>query len=418
MKLRKCFELALNILLHSKLRSWLTILGIVIGVASVVSIVSIGEGLQSNLQSRLGGLGADILTINPGASRAEASFRGGGGGGFGQDNTVTSKGLTIRDLQTIRGIGNIKSINTIVNGNAEFYFLGQKSKVSISGVDPLAWAETTASQLEIGRMLNPSDSDAVILGSRIAKRLFKEEIGINKRVSLNNKTFVVVGILKEAGNGGEDNKLIMNINSARNLLPDFEKNSFSSLIVKTTDQELVDSVLADIDAKLSIVRHTTEKTKDYTITSAKATQERIADITSTMTLFLGAIAFVSLIVGAVGIANTMFTSVIEKTKEIGIMKAIGAKNRDIMAIFLINAGLVGLVGGIIGILLGSMISSMIPSLGLRLMGGAGGGGALTTVISPSLLIYALLLSLAIGMISGAIPSYRASKLKPVDALRY
>ena len=146
-----------------------------------------------------------------------------------------------------------------------------------------------------------------------------------------------------------------------------------------------------------------------------ATQARIASITGTFTVFLAAIAGVSLLVGAVGIANTMFTSVLEKTREIGIMKAIGAKNKDIMTIFLLNSALVGFVGGVIGIILGATISSFLPNLiGLSI----GPGGRLTTVLPLSLLVEALSLSIAIGMIAGAIPAYRASKLKPVDALRY
>ena len=145
-------------------------------------------------------------------------------------------------------------------------------------------------------------------------------------------------------------------------------------------------------------------------------QATITSVTQTISLFLESIAAVSLLVGAVSIANTMFTSVLEKTKEIGIMKSIGAKNGDIMMIFLLNSAIIGLVGGILGICLGSAISSLLPLLGMRLMGM--GGGGMTTVITPLLLMYAVLLAIGIGMAAGVIPAYRASKLKPVDALRY
>jgi len=163
----------------------------------------------------------------------------------------------------------------------------------------------------------------------------------------------------------------------------------------------------------------TEREKDYSIVSAKAIQENIANVTQSITLFLGAIAAVSLLVGAIGIANTMFTSVLEKTKEIGIMKSIGAKNRDILSIFILNAGMVGLVGGLFGIAFGSIASGMLPALGIRMMGGGGmGAGGMTTAITPQLLIFALALSVTIGVLAGAIPAYRASRLRPVDALRY
>jgi putative ABC transport system permease protein len=144
-------------------------------------------------------------------------------------------------------------------------------------------------------------------------------------------------------------------------------------------------------------------------------QETMSDVTQTMSLFLEAIAAVSLLVGSVGIANTMFTSVLEKTREIGIMKSIGAKNSDIMMIFLLNSAIIGLVGGIVGICLGTVISSLLPLLGMRLMGM---GGEMTTVITPLLLMYAVFLAMGIGMAAGVVPAYRASKLKPVDALRY
>lgn len=180
---------------------------------------------------------------------------------------------------------------------------------------------------------------------------------------------------------------------------------------------MVDSVVANIDTRLTMARHLTNKTKDFSVTSAKAQQQRISDITSTLTLFLGAIAAVSLLVGAIGIANTMFTSVLEKTKEIGIMKAIGAKNRDILMIFLFNSAMVGMVGGLLGIALGSAVSSIIPYLGIGIqMPGSRGG--FTTFVSPMLLIGTLSLAVGVGIAAGVIPAYRASRLKPVDALRY
>lgn len=425
MKLNKCLKLALNILLHSKLRSWLTIIGIVIGVAAVVAIVSIGEGLQQNVQSRLGGLGADIITISPGGGRATGGFRGGfGGPGGGQETSsavsVKSKNLTKQDIQVIKSVENINFVEGIISGRGEAYYLGQKASASIDGVDPLIWKEITISELEQGRFIGSADYNNVVVGSRIAKNTFKQPLALNREITIEGRSFKIVGILKEGGGfGGDDGKIVMPINAAREILSSVGNNEFNSIIVKVSNADIIDETVANIDQKFMLSRHVTEKNKDYSINSAKATQERVAGVTQTMTLFLGAIAAVSLIVGAVGIANTMFTSVLEKTKDIGIMKAIGAGNKDIMFIFMFNSGLVGLVGGLLGIGLGSMISGLIPMLGLRLMGGGGPtGGALTTAISPGLLISALLLSILIGMAAGIIPAYRASKLKPVDALRY
>ena len=171
-------------------------------------------------------------------------------------------------------------------------------------------------------------------------------------------------------------------------------------------------LMEDIEKKLMISRHINqEDDRDFSVTASKSMAESVTEMTSSMTLFLGAIAAVSLLVGAVGIANTMFTSVLEKTKEIGTMKAIGAKNRDILMIFLFNSAMVGLVGGILGVMLGAIVSSGLQSM----MGGnmTSGSG-----LSISLMVEGLILAVLIGVISGVVPAYRASKLKPVDALRY
>lgn len=415
MKFAKSLKLALNILLHSKLRSWLTIIGIIIGVAAVVAIVSIGQGLQQNVESRLSGIGADIITISPGGGRAQGGFRDFGEMGGGATSS-SPKNLTIKDIQVLKSIEGIRFIEGVVSGRGETYYLGEKATVSVEGVDPIIWKEVTTSELASGRFLGASDYSYVVVGSRIAEKTFKQALALNRILTIEGKGFKVAGILKEGGNE-DDNKVIMPIQAARDTLEDIGQEKFDSLIIKAADVNNVDEIAGNADQKLMMSRHVTEKKKDYRITSAKATQERIASITQTMTLFLGAIAAVSLLVGAIGIANTMFTSVLEKTKEIGVMKSIGAKNKDIMMIFLLNSGMVGLVGGLLGIGLGAAISSLIPELGIRLMGATGGGG-LTTAITPQLLITALLLSIGIGIAAGVIPAYRASKLRPVDALRY
>ena len=418
MRFNKSLKLAVNILVHSKLRSWLTIIGIVIGIAAVVAIVSIGAGMQQNVESRLGGLGADIITISPGGGRASAGFRGPPGHEQGSTATVTTaENLTKKDVLVLQAVGGIEYIQGTVSGRGEMYYLGEKATISIDGVDPLVWKEMTTSELESGRFLGPSDYNVVVVGSRIAKNTFKQPLTLNRMITIEEKAFKVVGILKESGGfGGDDNKIIMPIKAARDTLEDVGSDEFDSIVLKATNTDDVDQIMEEADKKLMISRHLTEKGKDFSIRSAKSTQETMSDITQTMTLFLGAIAAVSLLVGAVGIANTMFTSVLEKTKEIGIMKSIGAKNRDIMMIFLLNSAIVGLVGGLLGICLGTGIASLLPLLGMKMMGM--GREGMTTAVTPMLLIYALLISIGIGMVAGVIPAYRASKLKPVDALRY
>ncbi len=432
MKLQKSIHLAVNILVHSKLRSWLTILGIVIGVAAIVAIVSIGEGAQASVQERLGGLGADLITVSPGAQRAFGGFATiGRGGGEGAQTTTTTrtgsttttpKNITERDLQLIKSVEGVLFADGIVSGRADLTYLAESTTVSVQGVDPLAWKNTITTTLDSGRLLNPGDTNAVVVGSRIASSsTFKQPLAVNRMITVGGRAFKIVGILNATGGiGGNDNAIFMPIAATRDILSR-NGDMFDSITVKASSADAVNQVMADMDARLMILRHVTDRTKDYTITSSQAIQQSIASITQTFTVFLAAIAAVSLIVGAVGITNTMFTSVLEKTREIGIMKAIGAKNSDIMTIFLLNSGLVGLTGGLIGVLLGAGISMILPDIlsrGLIPGGGGGAGGGLKTVLPPALLITAMLGSVLIGMVAGAVPAYNASKLRPVDALRY
>ncbi|MFH0832478.1 MAG: ABC transporter permease [Candidatus Aenigmatarchaeota archaeon] len=411
MRLQKSFQLAVNILFHSKLRSWLTILGIVIGVAAVVAIISLGSGMQSELSSRLSGLGADVITISPGSSRAFGVFIGGSRDGSPGSTQSSSKNLTIKDMQVIKTVDNIKYIQGTVSGRGEVYYLSEKVTASIEGVDPMVWSKTTTSELSSGRLFGPSDYDVVIIGSRLAESTFKQPLVLNRIITIEGKSFKIVGILKESGAmGGGDNTIIMPIDAARNTLEDMSQTAFDSIIVNVENSDIVEQTTTAIDEKLMLSRHVTEKAKDYTVTSSKAMQETVSETMSSMTLFLTAIAAVSLIVGAVGIANTMFTTVLEKTHEIGIMKSIGAMNRDILAIFILNSILVGVVGGILGVILGSMVAPFI-SLGQGRMSMSG-------LVTPELWVLGMTIAILTGVISGVIPAYRASKLKPVDALRY
>ncbi len=430
MKASKSFKLALNILRHSKLRSWLTIVGIVIGVAAVVAIVSIGEGMQQSVQENLGGLGSDIITVTPGFSRAFGMFQHPeGGGGRNSFQTATSsdddEGLTDKDTRVIKPIENVEYVQGSISGRGEVYYLAEETSATIEGVDPLVWSHITTSELEQGRFLGPSDYNAVLVGSRIANDVFKQPLALNRVITIEGTSFKIVGILEESGGFGgsrDDSKIIMSIKAARDIFAsqdeDFNRNEYDTITIKVTDEEIIEETIEEIEERLMISRHVTDRTKDFTVSSSSSIQETVSSTIETITLFLGAIAAVSLLVGAVGIANTMFTTVLEKTKEIGIMKAIGAKNRDIMVIFLMNSALVGVVGGVIGIILGTLASAIMGGGSMSAGGGMVGGMFGSTLVTPELLLSAMGIAVGIGMFAGAIPAYRASRLKPVDALRY
>jgi putative ABC transport system permease protein len=399
-------RMGLNMLVHSKLRSWLTIIGIVIGVGSVIGIVSLGDAMQANIQSKLSEMDLTKITITSGYTKASSNMPGPPGmGGASKDAELTDD-----DLRALQGMESIQYKEGEISGSEEVKYAGETATLSISGVDPQVWKYMTTLKTSSGRLLEPADKYVAVIGSDIATEIYDHDIGVNQVITINNKSVRIVGILEEKGMG-DDSKIYMPIDGAVNLIDDAEKDVYDTISVKAKSEDLVDGLMNDIEKKLMVSRHINqEDDRDFSVSASKSMAESVTEMTGTMTLFLGAIAAVSLLVGAVGIANTMFTSVLEKTKEIGTMKAIGAKNRDILMIFLFNSGMVGLVGGILGVMLGAIVSAGLQSM----MGSMTAGGGL----SIALMVEGLLLAVSIGVISGVVPAYRASKLKPVDALRY
>jgi len=411
MKLIKCLKHAFGMVLHSKVRSWLTILGIVIGVASVVAIMSIGGSMQDTMTEQLGGLGGDILTLTAGFSRGMSMFgMGDGEGPEGGDSTATDEEpvLDRTDVQALRAIPDIEAFDTQISGSVEVSYLGKSGSVRLTGVDQKVWSRVTTSEIREGRMLDSADQNVIVISGKLAESYFDKPIGLNQMVTIEENVFRVVGILDDTSTN-----IYMPIQMAYQMLDDKENGIYDSIVIKVKDEEKLNETIGKIETKLMMIRHVTEKTKDFSISSSKQMQETRSEMMSSMNSFLIAIAAVSLIVGAVGVANSMFTSVLEKTKEIGIMKSIGARNKDIMSIFLFNAALIGLVGGFLGVIFGTILSAVLPALMGETSMLRGG-----TFVSVNSIIIALSVSVIIGIIAGFIPAYQASKLKPVDALRY
>jgi putative ABC transport system permease protein len=401
-------------LVHSKLRSWLTILGIFIGIAAVVAIISLGQGLQQSVNSQIQGLGQDIITISSGSSRAF-------GGGEGRA-AVNVKTLSDKDIQALKLVPGIKAINGIVSGRVTIKYQSESTSSSIQGSNPDLFNEFTTSAIQSGRYLSQGDAKSVIIGDRLATNVFKTSLGAGSIITINDKPFKIIGILAPSSSigGGSDNGIYMTIKDAREVLGNttsLKSDEYSSISIKVNDPNYINETSNSIEEALMNSHHVAKDKEDFSITSALALQERFSSITGGITLFLGVIAAVSLLVGGIGVANTMFTSVMEKTRDIGVMKAIGATNSDILLIFLFNSGMLGLVGGLLGIMFSIPLALLIPYLGVRLGFGASGSN-FTIPINVGLLAFAVAFSITIGMISGAIPAYRASKLKPVDALRY
>ncbi len=411
------FGLSLSHVRKSKMRSWLTIIGIVIGVAAVVAIISVGQSMQESVQARLGSLGADLITITPGYSRASSGGEPGGGSSAGS----TSINLTDKDANLIKQVSGVLYVNGMVSGTSDMKLGTEKISVSVSGVDTAVWRSMVTTQLESGRYLQPGDSNAVVIGYALAHTTFLQPITLNRPITIGGKNFKVVGILVSSGGGfgggGGDNAVYMSADYARQVITtNVSRNTFTSIMVKVADQALVDNITSDIVQKLMASRHVNQRTRDFTVTAYATIQEQISSVTQTISLFLAGIAAVSLLVGAVGIANTMFMSVMERTRQIGLLKALGATDNEVMELFLMESGLFGFVGGVIGIICGILISVIVISLGLLSIGS--GQGTMNIVISPQLIIFALAFSILVGIISGIVPARNAARMNPVDALRF
>jgi putative ABC transport system permease protein len=296
--------------------------------------------------------------------------------------------------------------------------------LQVYGVDPIASKEISTVEVESGRNLAAGDTNVVVIGNRVANQMFKKPLTINSQIIVNGKTFRVVGILEKTGGmvGGliYDNAIFMTTTMARSILTNIGSNEFSVIQFKVEDLQKLDDIVKEVERRLMLSRHVTEDTKDFTIITAKSVQETISNVLNTLNMFLGGIAAISLLVGAIGIANTMYMSVMERTRQIGTLKALGATNLEIMKMFLIESSLIGLVGGLIGIFLGFIASGIISELGIRFIGIGvpGARGASITVITPELVLFALAFSVFIGAVSGLMPARKAAQLQPVEALRY
>jgi putative ABC transport system permease protein len=413
MRRRTYLKLATNILLHSKIRSWLTIIGIVIGVGAVVTIMSISDSMSADMESRLADMDLTTITVTPGYTRAFSAMGppGGGGGGGGSSSSSDDAELTNKDLRALKLVDNIDYMYGKISGRESVYYMGKSAELSISGVDPQVWQYTVTYDLESGRLLEPTDKFVAVIGYKVANDMYDSPVGLNRVITVNGKSVRVIGIL---ASGEEDNAVIMPIDAAVELIEDAEANVYDSIVIKVNDVTNVETVVEEVEKKLMLSRHImNEKDRDFSVSDSLSMAQSASEMMSSLSLFLGAIAGVSLVVGSVGIANTMFTSVMEKTREIGTMKAIGAKNRDIMMIFLVNSALVGFVGGVLGIVLSLGLTSLLPSLGLTMMRSSMG-----STLSPELMLLGISIAVFIGIISGVVPAYNASKMRPVDALRY
>ncbi|KYK25643.1 hypothetical protein AYK25_05055 [Thermoplasmatales archaeon SM1-50] len=435
MKFTDILKLSLNGLTHRGLRSWLTILGIIVGVAAVIAMLSIGAGMSQSMQSQMSSFGADVLTVSAGATRAfgpssgfEGRFQPGQEGGpiviqrqGSQTTTTESPTLTDTDILAISTARGVETVSGIISGRETVQYLAQTVTVTIEGIEPSAWNTMTTSKLDSGRFLESAETTSVLVGNRIANGMFDYNLTVDTQIRIGSKTFTIVGILAESGTGdfgGDDRTVFMTLQAARELLTDIGNNEYSSIQVKVTDTNAIDQIIENVENVLYTSRMVTADTADFTVTSPTSMLETFQNTMATLTFFLTGIAAISLLVGAIGIANTMFMSVMERTRLIGILKSIGTRNSEIMKMFLAESGIIGLMGGLLGIFLGFIIVGIISSVGFNIMGMSRMGvNTSVAIVTPQLIVFALFFSTIVGIVSGLIPARNAANLQIVEAMR-
>jgi len=384
------FVIAFRSLTTNKLRSVLTMLGIIIGVGSVIALMSIGRGAQASILSTYDRLGTNMLAIVP------TSGDVGGMAGF----SLTTPSLTLDDAKAIeRAYG----VTAIAPSNENFIQVGTSNDsryAVIEGVTP-EYLGVMNHDIASGQFISKHDVSArslvVVLGSDTARTLFGAKDPLGKTIKMKNYRFTVIGTLEAVGGS------MMGI-SMDNVVFDPITTFKTTLVMRETKAD-VESILRR--------RHriAAGENNDFTVISQQQMVNIINQVTGIFSLFLGAIAGISLIVGGIGIMNIMLVSVTERTREIGIRKAVGAKRRDILIQFLLESGALSLIGGAAGILGGwavSYIISQIPVSGMKI----------NAAVTPDIVALAVGVSLLIGLISGIYPALRAARLNPIDALHY
>lgn len=409
MDYKDIFEETFIALLANKVRTFLTTLGIVIGIASVIALMAIGNGASQSIQNSIQSIGSNLIFVMPGASR---TFGAGPRGASGD-----AKSLTMQDLTAIEtGISNISGAAGEVDSRAQVIYKSNNSNVSVYGVTS-NYSTVRNITLDAGTQISDSDISSsgkvVVIGPTLVTTLFGDSAQasdvIGMSIKIKTSQFKIIGVTKSKGGSGfgsSDNNVYIPISTSQKY---FSGNEYlSSISVSASSADSTTQVQNDVTSLLTERHHIKDGAPlDFNIMNQSDILSSATSITSTFTYLLAAIAGISLIVGGIGIMNMMLTTVTERTREIGLRKAIGAKAGDISKQFLIESVILTALGGIIGIILGFLISYLVTSTGL-----------VQATVTFSSVLLAFGVSSLIGIIFGYYPAKRAAKLNPIDALRY
>lgn len=398
------FQMALTSLYANKMRSLLTMLGIIIGVAAVIALVSVGMGVRSNVTSSIASLGSNMLIISPGSSN-----RGGVRGAAGSMQT-----LKYDDAKAIKDkIKNIDYVSPSVSSSYQIVYGNNNWNTSVQGVTP-EFMSIRSLTIGYGSFITADDMNkrnrVAVIGTTVASNLFAKDNPVGKNIRINNQPYKVVGLLESKGQSSvgqdQDDVIYIPLTTAQERMLGI--TYVQSINVQVSGQDKMEQVQAEIENLLRSRHHILAgKDDDFHVRNLTSLMETVSQSTSMLTLLLGAIAGISLIVGGIGIMNIMMVSVTERTREIGIRKALGATFMNIMTQFLIESMVIGIIGGIIGIIVGCGASQIIAKV-----------GSFTTVITITPIIISFIFSVGIGLFFGIYPARKAAKLDPIEALRY
>ncbi|MBU4501228.1 MAG: ABC transporter permease [Nanoarchaeota archaeon] len=381
---------------HREVRSWLTILGIVIGIAAIVALISISQGLENAITEQFSKMGVQDIRVTAKGLRGPP--------------TGTGFVLTTADVETVEKVKGVDYVLGLLMQRGEVEYSNKKALLNTMAY-PTDLAQQAFIDVDLkfadGRPFSKGDKGNVLLGWNVAKDEFDKEIRVKNNIKIEDKNFKVIGIIEKAGLPTIDDAIIMTLDDSRDLYD--VSDEVSAMMV-----HLLPGV--DMEKAADMIHRRLKRARDnenFEVFTPKQILDQLSTILGILEIVLAGIASISLLVGGIGILNAMYTSVLERTKEIGIMKAVGATNANILSLFLLESGFIGAVGGLVGAGVGIGVALAFGGIANQL-----GFSLLLIKIDLKLIFFALAFAFIVGVISGTLPAVRASKLKPVDALRY